>query len=509
MGTKQLITLVIACLLVTGCTREVVVSPGEKTEEKVPVSLRILFDSSVTARDVWEYEKFFPGITDEERTVSSILLVVFKNEVLEQYSYFDENNFEQDPEDFSISLEDKEGEDLLELEPGPHYFYAILNLPDEDKDRLVADLSGKEGEMSRSSFERIVVEKSLDELVGDGEHFIMTNSIPPSLRGIYSKEQIENNDELSNQVHISVGRAVGKISFAYVASEIQTGELHGKLRDIRYIIAHNPPSMYLMPVIEDNILLTPHYTDKSVAGTFTPSPKDPNIIEREDWLVATTPARVNAGDELHYGYCVENNNRSPLRSTSTMVLIKAKFEPAVWLNPDGTPGTPAIDDTFYRIGCYNTQGVLYAYEQGYYNAEPSDEIIKQYENSGNAVSEYKVAKYPNGITYYGFWPKQSDQYMVKRNNYYKIAITHVHGAGVPDPGDVVDPDVDPEDPATYGRLSVYAVTWIEENVEINLGEPDAEDNDSINVGGTNPDIKDWEDEEQEKELNEGEKNTFN
>lgn len=91
------------------------------------------------------------------------------------------------------------------------------------------------------------------------------------MKTIYSDDQIKENTSLSNEITFEIGRAVGKISFAYVADEVPTGELHGSLSDIRYRIMNNPAQMYLMPVMENNILLTPHYNNTSYpADYFTP-----------------------------------------------------------------------------------------------------------------------------------------------------------------------------------------------------------------------------------------------
>ncbi|MCD7977582.1 MAG: hypothetical protein LUG51_10645 [Tannerellaceae bacterium] len=115
---------------------------------------------------------------------------------------------------------------------------------------------------------------------------------------------------------------------------------------------------------------------------------------------------------------------------------------------------------------------------------------------------YKIVPYIHGITYYGFWPSKDDLHQVKRNSYFKVAITHVHGAGYPGPGDVVDPDVDPDDEGTRGRLTPIAISWSEDNKITQIGEDPEEDPSS----GLNPDIKEWEDEDQNETLEGGDSN---
>ncbi|MCD8193467.1 MAG: hypothetical protein LUD74_02760 [Tannerellaceae bacterium] len=175
-----------------------------------------------------------------------------------------------------------------------------------------------------------------------------------------------------------------------------------------------------------------------------------------------------------------------------MLLIEAKFTPAVWLNPDSTKGAPNENGTFYRIGQYNSSGSLLAYFQGYYNEYPQEILNKLQATNGY----YKVATYENGITYYGIWPRNKELlHSHKRNSYYKVAITHIHGAGEPLPKDVVDPDVDPDDVDTWGDLRIYFVTWDDENRVIIIG--DETEDDSLN-GTFTP--KPWDEDEQENTL---------
>ncbi len=508
MGTKQLIILSILSLLFISCTREVLKGTGTGTGEKVGVSLKIRLDTAVGSRadSEWEYDKFFPEITDEERKVTNILLVVFKDILLEEYDFYDQGEFQQDATDFSILLENDEGDDLLDLEPGPHYFYALLNLPSDLKATALSLLRDQEGKLTKEEFEKQILEKSLDYLTDETNGFVMTNTAPPTLRGIYSEEQLEKDDNLNNDVVITVGRAVGKISFAYAASELNTGELHGSLSNVRYKILNNPARMYLMPVIEDDLLITPHYSTTSYpAGYFSPTAWDADILEETTsvWLPATTINTVNNQEVMAYGYCMENHNKNSLRSNSTMLLIEATFEPAVWLNKDGTTGNPSDDGTFYRIGQFNTNDVLYGYIQGYYNEDPVEVVDGLNSPNPPTTGAYKSVKYEKGLTYYGFWPANNERFQVKRNTYYKIAITHIHGAGDPGPQGPVDPDVDPEDQSTNGRLAVYAVSWDEEYMIVTIGED--QDDPALNPG-----VGDWEKEENDKGLESGDgKNEFN
>ncbi|MCC8153148.1 MAG: hypothetical protein LIP01_02370 [Tannerellaceae bacterium] len=206
METKKLIILFFTFLLVISCTREIWVSGENEPQEKVPVSLHIVLEGAAKTKAApWTYDEFFPGIREEEQKVSNIFLVVFKNMVLEEFDYYTESNFIQDPDNFTINLQNDEEGDLLALEPGPHYFYAILNIPDDLYQTVLPVLEGQKGKLTRDVFERIITSYPLEFLTGNGDKFIMTNSTTPSVRGIYSQEQYQaSNGELHNEVTITV-----------------------------------------------------------------------------------------------------------------------------------------------------------------------------------------------------------------------------------------------------------------------------------------------------------------
>lgn len=295
-----------------------------------------------------------------------------------------------------------------------------------------------------------------------------------------------------------------------MADQVPTGELHGSLSEIEYKILNNPAQMHLMPVFENEELITPHYNYTTYpSGYFTPRIVNNQIVDdTTPWLTATTHQDYLNKEEFKYGYCIENSNKKPLKSTSTMLLIQAKFTPTVWVNadgtvsgtnPDGTKGIPGENGTFYRIGHYSSTGFLYAYLQGYYNEYPDPvlaELGQPLATQGGGY--YQADQYPEGKTYYGFWPVNANGlHHTKRNNYFKIAITHVHGAGYKEPGDTVDPDIDPDDLATRGRLAVNIESWIDEKVIVTLGQ-EPEENPDINTG-----IEDWNEEDQEENLGSG------
>lgn len=126
---------------------------------------------------------------------------------------------------------------------------------------------------------------------------------------------------------------------------------------------------------------------------------------------------------------MENGNKIPLQGNSTFLLVKAKYNPAEWLDKNGNPGTAHQEGTFWRIkrgGFYTT---------GYYNDVPDRAEL----GSGEAI------KYDKGITYYPIWLQTDGKYEVRRNGFYKIALTQVLNAGAPSLDSVIDPKAPLED----------------------------------------------------------------
>lgn len=131
---------------------------------------------------------FFPcnHIRRRKKKVSNVFLVIFKSIVLEDY-YYGAGEFEQ-KDDSSIILGNTDNnstetqedqEDRLELEPGPHYFYAILNIPADLLERLTSFMDGQEKILTKDEFEKTITSISLDYMTRRDAGFIMTNADPP------------------------------------------------------------------------------------------------------------------------------------------------------------------------------------------------------------------------------------------------------------------------------------------------------------------------------------------
>lgn len=459
---RYILILVLFCA--ASCTREVV-TVREAETEKVPVSFRVALPSGAVTRAGWEWDGYFPEITPDEKLVKNLLIVAFKNNLLEEHTWYGESDFLQET-DGSILIEPDGSEDdgILSLDPGPHYFYALCNTPPDLFAVLEPVLQNGAMSLTKGAFEKQVVENITVEYLTEQQGqqlFFMTNSEPPELETVYSEDQILANPILTNDITIRVGHAISKVSRAYVAPEVETGELHGTLSDIKYIITNNPAAMYLMPVVEDDIVKTPHYSSPFDASYFQPQLSDLDMSDTGlSWMEATTSALAAAGN-MEWGYCMENNNAEQLQGNSPILLIKGKFSPATWLNSDGTQGTPTTDETFWRIMLQNNDLQDLSYEPGYYNEVPLPEIINKY-------VPCRIEKYAGGVCYYTYWLNDGGDYMVRRNTFNKVAITHLHGAGSPDPD--IDPGESYKAEATSGRMAIGVVTWDEYQREETLGQ---------------------------------------
>ncbi|MCD8042576.1 MAG: Mfa1 family fimbria major subunit [Tannerellaceae bacterium] len=498
MGTgRYLIILFIGCII-TSCTKEVI-RIIDKPQGKSTISFKIKLGSQTGTRSAWEYDDYFPSPTPtvEEKDVSNVLLVIFKNIYLEEYEMYESGDFTLDEATQTITLKKtEEGEDEIELEPGQHFFYVILNIPEGLYLEIEPKLARGKFTLTQEEFEKQLMEVDFDYLKGTGENgtgFIMTNSQSGISRIVYSDDQCEDL-EVDNIIELSAGRALAKVSLAYVPAK--TGELHGSLSGITYTTVNHPSRMYLMPVIENNKLLTPHYNTNNIPSDyFIHSIRELSANEdAAEWLEATTWEKGEAAD---FTYCIENNVKSHLKSNTTGLVIRGTFTPAVWINDDGTVGDASPDGTFWRIAQIDKDGFLLTYTKGYYNEEPRD-ICQE------LGSDFITREYPKGICYYTYWLSTNGEHQVKRNDFHKIVITHIHGAGAPDIDDMIDPDVDPDPVPTWGRLVVYAMGWddypqIEEIGEKPEGEPD--DDLGITVPG-------WEDGSQSEELEGGNNNVF-
>ncbi|MCC8134807.1 MAG: hypothetical protein LIP04_15445 [Tannerellaceae bacterium] len=295
------------------------------------------------------------------------------------------------------------------------------------------------GELTKDEFEKIILKDHTIEDIAGVELYsntgdlkrrcLMTPMTSPAPYYMAPYDIIIGSGSYPevNGVDTKIGKAFAKVAVAYIPlPEQSTGSLTG----VSYRIINDPKETYLFPNIFKGQVHTPHY-EKTIENDdfdayFTAYFNLNSHIEKTftdstnfSWRAATLIPK----DQKNYAYCLENGNKTPLQGNSTMVLVRAQYIPDEWLNADKTPGEEANDGTFWRIRNTATG----AYFAGYYNEKPP------------VFGTQEAVEYPEGITYYPIWLETDGKYMVKRNHYYKIAITEVLSAGAPDLQSVMDP----------------------------------------------------------------------
>jgi len=199
---------------------------------------------------------------------------------------------------------------------------------------------------------------------------------------------------------------------------------------VKFKVVNNPSQAFVFPTITNGQVYTPLFN---------------STFYEENYLGAAHDYQdVILNNEGTYTYCMENANMSELQGNSTMVYIKAVFEPTELWDAAGDPMQPT-ESTFWRIRNENT-GI---WETGYYGEEPTTSEIGK-----------EVIKFEDGICYYHAWLKNeaSGLYMVKRNTYVKLTITAVYGSGEPGEGGGIDPEK-PIEETTDAYIKVRVLDW--------------------------------------------------
>ncbi|MCD8193308.1 MAG: hypothetical protein LUD74_01930, partial [Tannerellaceae bacterium] len=401
----------------------------------------------VTTRSGWPYDDYFSSSSiyhDDSKIErgrfntcaisfnSDLLLEYYTDQITASYFYPPATDILASKDEFTaIPLGTSE---KTPLTTGAHYFYVICNTPKGMFDEIVRWFNEKKGVLTKDEFETYVIEYPIDSLVTKFEgvedyglhstqRCMMTNIVSPSPDYMASKDQNSTGSyPSSNNAKTNVGKVFAKASLAYIPET----EQDRRLTDVSYKVINLPKSIYFMPNIFNGRVETPHYNidftgdfDACYEEYFDKKYKLPDD-DNENWLEATTSK--DQTDKTHV-YCMENGNKIPLQGNSTFLLVKAKYNPEIWLNKDGSRGTAHSEGTFWRI---KRAGY---YTADYYNEEPDAAVV------GSGTTE----EYPEGITYYPIWLQTDGKYEVRRNGFYKIALTQVFSAGAPSLESVIDP----------------------------------------------------------------------
>ncbi|MCD7936263.1 MAG: hypothetical protein LUG98_05325 [Tannerellaceae bacterium] len=339
----------------------------------------------------------------------------------------------------------------INITTGAHYFYILCNLPSEFMYALRDYCNERIGTLTKDDFEKLVLNPATLGLEGEyGEYMAEdiagreTIALTPELDYInkplcfmsnvtspapyylapYTVMPDGGSYPAVNGFMMTIGKAFAKVSVAYIQDEADK-----RLTDVQWRIVNDPKHTYMLPNIFKGQVHTPHYDKEVENGNFNAYFE--NYFNPNSHIEKTFPdstnfswrdATIAENGKKNHAYCLENGNLTPLQGNSTMVLVKARYLPAQWLNPDDSPGNENPEGTFWRIK--NKNGT---YLSGYYNAAP------------RVGSSQETVKYEGGITYYPIWLETDGRYMVERNHFYKIAITDVLSAGAPDLDNVMDP----------------------------------------------------------------------
>ncbi len=469
---KKLLSIFLCLGIIVSCTREMVVAPEVEDDNATLGCLNVFIENpAVATRSVWAYDDWFPdgdifsNDGKQERWLHNLSLAYFDDDMLLEYfgTSVDHTAMQRGADIYSgyTAADNKEysvftlGITPFFLTTGSHYFYIFCNVPPDFLYEMQEAYKDRVGKLTKDEFESIVLGFSVEDVAApfytqdmrSQPRCMMTNITSPEPYYMADKSFIVGGGSYPemNRISMEIGKAFAKVSLAYIKSE--AGDL---LSDIQYRILNDPKKMYMLSNIFGGQVYTPHY-DKDPGNDFDSyfaeyfnensgiSKVDDPSNEYFQWRNASEPDdRDPTDDEVTdykktHAYCLENGNKTPLQGNSTMVLVKARYNPEKWLNPDGTQGTPSLDNTFWRVR--NSGGYL----SGYYNAKP------------DVAGSYTTVEYPQGITYYPIWIQTDGKYMVKRNHYYKIAITEVLSAGAATLEEVMTPEAELETDGTGTR----------------------------------------------------------
>ena len=361
--------------------------------------------------------------------------------------------------------------EVFETTDGTHYFYVAINKPAAFPASIPVGTT-------MAAFEKMIINIAAVSDITTAGKFYMTNVETPDAE-VLADWDGTGSAPASNEISINVGRGMAKVNVEYPSTATQPAS--GVLSDVKYAVIGNPKQMFTMPVIRKapldliGTLETPFFTDNSTPNTLTMTDYFPVIAptsvtaDLAGLNVVLGPTandiETKAQSTAKANYTIENSNRVPSFGNSTYVLLQGTFAPNAWVDVDGNSSAATADGTFYRV--YYTSGTDKIYSDKFFDdllTQPQIDAEITAMGLDPLVQVGSVAKYTEGICYYGIWladqsiatAKAYDRFTVKRNNYYYVYINDVSGPGSNEPGDVIP---DPEKPI---------ITNININVSINI-----------------------------------------
>lgn len=404
MKIANLFTVALVALTLFSCSEENVNEPNVIVEG-TPTTARIMLTQKSSAGT-----RATDAATAAESAINSANVYIFKNDgMLEKIVAFEAADITAGSKVFAITA-------------GAKYVYATINIPADQLTGIV------ENSTSKTNFEKQLIGISTTDPgagfwmsnVGDGEAVNLAAGVTTPSTG-------------NNSVTVNVGRTSAKVNLALATTPVVVG---GAFQLSEFKMMSNPLKNYLMPA-------------KNAAGKrIAPFYAETTVVTGNYYN--QTSYAANASDV----YVTENIHETPLMGNTTYAIIKGVFTPAVVLDANGVASTSAANNDFWRI--QKTDGTFTA---DYYSAEPTATEVA-------AKGGDSIVKYDLGVAYYRLYvadnskANASEKYAVLRNNYYKISIVSVNGAGSNTESGVVPgtPNV-PVEEATNMEAVISVLPW--------------------------------------------------
>ena len=300
--------------------------------------------------------------------------------------------------------------EVFETTDGTHYFYVAINKPAAFPASIPVGTT-------MAAFEKMIINIAAVSDITTAGKFYMTNVETPDAKILAEWDGV-STVPASNDININVGRGMAKVNVEYPSTATQPAS--GVLSAVSYAAIGNPNKMFIMPVIRKapldliGSLETPFFETNSVlANSVTLTDYFPVIVPTTVTadlaglgvvlLPSASDSDTQAQATAKASYTIENSNRLPRFGNSTYVLLQGTFTPNVWVDADGVVDAPSADGTFYRV--YYISGTDKIFSDNFFN-EPLNttqleaEIVAMGQPS---TTPGFVAKYTEGICYYGIW----------------------------------------------------------------------------------------------------------
>lgn len=405
---------------------------GESTY--MTVNLKVLGATSRAVADL--------SATSAEKAINDIRLYVFKanntNYILEAVV------------DFDPAATTK----TFQITTGQKVFHALVNMNGVYPAATV-------GTTSLDSFKKSDLTLGFNIATAATDNAFWMTTLEDATQTLVVATEAEANAGTSNNVTLSVGRAVAKIGVDLNEGTV-TQPSDGTLSDPYYKVKNNPNQMYVLkPFNALGYQLTPYYYEPS----FTTGIQS---FDNGVYLETTTTTGDASGNHKYPSYMIENSHEVPTYANSNVVIIRGTFTPNTLYSTDGSVSY----DITTAAGLADLQTALGATWDGtFWRTYDSSTGIygnKFYFEIPTTASTYTAVKYDQGTSYYGLWLKNdtksttTEKYTVSRNQYWNVTITEIAGCGSNSEDDVIDePGPTPIDEKTFLKAQIQVVDWEE------------------------------------------------